>query len=333
MTYNKKTARKHLRNKEFSDALEYINLAIQEDENDGGAYLLRYLARHELTTTAEFLQTPEIKDDPDYIMAFSTADTEKTAKEFLLGSMSNEGIYKLAKEAYEHKDYVKALQWYSEIHPLYDSGEKISDIMERINEGRKDARKNFSPSDYLHKRLKEMCPEKYKKYATLEAKAHTPEYTEGVFFFICTVLMVICSVAMIFDSNVNNSAIYVIWGIALSVVVHKHFDWEFGIIKSVGATFLMCAAPLFLNMLCDELLHFSELSFIITALTSAIIFFMTLRRDIRYHNGKKYQKQLDEFSKTAFEEEIKTVKKEIIDKYSNQWGYDLAKEKADKVKL
>lgn len=332
MSNDKNAARKHLRRGEFAEALEYANAAVQADQNDGGAYLLRFLARNGIKTTKEIEMTPQLEEDTDYKAAFS-ADTNTTAQEFILAALTDEDIHALAQKAYEKKDYISALEYYTELLPLHDSAAKVGEISGLLADGRKKARKNFSASDYLHKRLKELCPEKYKKYKQLAEKAYAPAYSYGVFYFICTVLMLICSVYMCFDPLVTNSAIYVIWGIALSVVVHKSFDWDFSFFKSIGGTFLMCASPLFLYMVCDELLNFGQLSFIVVALISAIVFITTLRRDIRCRKIDTYAKQLNEYEKTAFEEEIKIVKKEIVDKFGPQWGYDLAQKKANEVKL
>ena len=171
-----------------------------------------------------------------------------------------------------------------------------------------------SPEKYAANALKARDPVKYRKYAAL--KNRSGGYTDGPLHFIATLAALVVSVLMFFDLSLDSPALYVIWGIAASVALHKKFMWDFGIMRSIGGTFLLAAAPALLTEFADSMFDAPELGPIITIIVTLTEFIPTLVRNIKYMNNSKAGKQAVSLKTTFVEPTLNKTRRAIVDKYA-----------------
>ena len=171
-----------------------------------------------------------------------------------------------------------------------------------------------SPRKYAVSVLEKADSDKYHKYLSLaNAKGG---YTDGVLHFIAVLIATVLSVFMLFDPHLDIPALYVIWGICASVALHKKFLWDFGFIKSIGGTFLLCLIPVLLTAFSDEVLDADGLGAIITIVVTLIEFIPTLIRNIKYMNHSKAGKKAVALRTQFIEPTLGKARRELVEKYA-----------------
>lgn len=171
-----------------------------------------------------------------------------------------------------------------------------------------------SPRQYAISVLEKADSDKYHKYLSLaNAKGG---YTDGVLHFIAVLIATVLSVFMLFDPHLDIPALYVIWGICASVALHKKFLWDFGFIKSIGGTFLLCLIPVMLAAFSDEVLDADGLGAIITIVVTLIEFIPTLIRNIKYMNHSKAGKKAVALRTQFIEPTLGEARRELVEKYA-----------------
>lgn len=171
-----------------------------------------------------------------------------------------------------------------------------------------------SPRKYAISVLEKADSDKYHKYLSLaNAKGG---YTDGVLHFIAVLIATVLSVFMLFDPHLDIPALYVIWGICASVALHKKFLWDFGFIKSIGGTFLLCLIPVLLAAFSDEVLDADGLGAIITIVVTLIEFIPTLIRNIKYMNHSKAGKKAVALRTQFIEPTLGEARRELVEKYA-----------------
>ncbi len=171
-----------------------------------------------------------------------------------------------------------------------------------------------SPRKYAISVLEKADSDKYHKYLSLaNAKGG---YTDGVLHFIAVLIATVLSVFMLFDPHLDIPALYVIWGICASVALHKKFLWDFGFIKSIGGTFLLCLIPVMLAAFSDEVLDTDGLGAIITIVVTLIEFIPTLIRNIKYMNHSKAGKKAVALRTQFIEPTLGEARRELVEKYA-----------------
>ncbi len=121
---------------------------------------------------------------------------------------------------------------------------------------------------------------------------------------------------MFFDPNLDIPALYVIWGICASIALHKKYMWDFGIVKSIGGTFLLCAAPALVTAFADEVLDANGLGAILTIAVTLLEFIPTLIRNVKYMNNSKAGKKAIALKTQFVEPTLNKARKQIIEKYA-----------------
>lgn len=171
-----------------------------------------------------------------------------------------------------------------------------------------------SPRKYAASVLEKADSDKYHKYLSLaNAKGG---YTDGVLHFIAVLIATVSSVFMLFDPHLDIPALYVIWGICASVALHKKFLWDFGFIKSIGGTFLLCLIPVLLIAFSDEVLDADGLGAIITIVVTLIEFIPTVIRNIKYMNHSKAGKKAVALRTQFIEPTLDKARRELVEKYA-----------------
>ena len=171
-----------------------------------------------------------------------------------------------------------------------------------------------SPRKYAISVLEKADSDKYHKYLSL-ANAEGG-YTDGVLHFIAVLIATVLSVFMLFDPHLDIPALYVIWGICASIALHKKFLWDFGFIKSIGGTFLLCLIPVLLAAFCDEVLDADGLGAIITIVVTLIEFIPTLIRNIKYMNHSRAGKKAVALRTQFIEPTLGEARRELVEKYA-----------------
>ena len=188
-----------------------------------------------------------------------------------------------------------------------------------------------SPRKYAVSVLEKADSDKYHKYLSLaNAKGG---YTDGVLHFIAVLIATVLSVFMLFDPHLDIPALYVIWGICASVALHKKFLWDFGFIKSIGGTFLLCLIPVLLTAFSDEVLDADGLGAIITIVVTLIEFIPTLIRNIKYMNHSKAGKKAVALRTQFVEPTLNAARRKLVDKYAPLTDRSTATAWANTIKL
>ena len=188
-----------------------------------------------------------------------------------------------------------------------------------------------SPRKYAVSVLEKADSDKYHKYLSLaNAKG---DYTDGVLHFIAVLIATVLSVFMLFDPHLDIPALYVIWGICASVALHNKFLWDFGFIKSIGGTFLLCLIPVLLTAFSDEVLDADGLGAIITIVVTLIEFIPTLIRNIKYMNHSKAGKKAVALRTQFIEPTLGKARRELVEKYAPLTDRSTATAWANTIKL
>lgn len=188
-----------------------------------------------------------------------------------------------------------------------------------------------SPRKYAVSVLEKADSDKYHKYLSLaNAKGG---YTDGVLHFIAVLIATVLSGFMLFDPHLDIPALYVIWGICASVALHKKFFWDFGFIKSIGATFLLCLIPVLITAFSDEVLDADGLGAIITIVITLIEFIPTLIRNIKYMNHSKAGKKAVALRTQFIEPTLGKARRQLVEKYAPLTDRATATAWANTIKL
>lgn len=171
-----------------------------------------------------------------------------------------------------------------------------------------------SPKKYAAEVLKAADSAKYRKYMSLSNRSGG--YTDGALHFIAVLIATVSSGFMLFDPHLDIPALYVIWGICASVALHKKFLWDFGFIKSIGGTFLLCLIPVLLTAFSDEVLDADGLGAIITIVITLIEFIPTLIRNIKYMNHSKAGKKAVALRTQFIEPTLGNARRQLVEKYA-----------------
>ena len=219
-----------------------------------------------------------------------------------------------ANVALKKDDFALALEYLN--YALFDDGcyEEYKKVKKYEQVYAKFKSEIGSPEKYAANALKEGDPVKYRKYIAL--KNRSGGYTDGVLHFIATILALVVSILMFFDLSLDNPALYVIWGITASIALHKRCMWDFGIIKSIGGTFLLALAPALITEFTDSMFDAPELGPIITLVATLAEFIPALIRNIKYMNNSKAGKKAVELKTTFAEPTLNKVRNAIADKYA-----------------
>ena len=171
-----------------------------------------------------------------------------------------------------------------------------------------------SPKKYAEEVLKKADIKKYHEYIRLVNTRSG--YTDGALHFIAALIATVTSVFMLFDPHLDIPALYVIWGICASIALHKKFLWDFGFIKSIGGTFLLCLIPVLLAVFADEVLDMNGLGAIITIAVTLIEFIPTLIRDIKYIKNANAGKKAVMLRTQFIEPTLGQARRELVEKYA-----------------
>ena len=231
-------------------------------------------------------------------------DLQRTAETALLASK----VY-LKKNAFD--EALKCLDYALFDDDCYAEYEKVEGYKKTYFRFQKEI---GSPRKYAVSVLEKADSDKYHKYLSLaNAKGG---YTDGVLHFIAVLIATVLSVFMLFDPHLDIPALYVIWGICASVALHKKFLWDFGFIKSIGGTFLLCLIPVLLTAFSDEVLDADGLGAIITIVVTLIEFIPTLIRNIKYMNHSKAGKKAVALRTQFIEPTLGKARRELVEKYA-----------------
>lgn len=188
-----------------------------------------------------------------------------------------------------------------------------------------------SPHKYAVSVLEKADSDKYHEYLSLaNAKGG---YTDGALHFIAVLIAAVTSVFMLFDPHLDIPALYVIWGICASIALHKKFLWDFGFIKSIGGTFLLCLIPVLLTAFSDEVLDADGLGAIITVVVTLIEFIPTLIRNIKYMNHSKAGKKAVALRTQFIEPTLGKARRQLVEKYAPLTDRETATAWANIIKL
>ena len=230
--------------------------------------------------------------------------------------------------------YDEAKDYLMEIGDVNGNAEKIYRI-EDYKKAKAEFREEFKDVQ-LHacKICKEADPVNYKRYMDLKTKHDRGTgYSEGKAYAVSLFIAVVAAFFMLFDRHVNNSAIYIAWGVAVSVALHKRFFWDFTLFKSIGGTFLLCAAPLAVYALCDELFGSSVLGAFIVFAGTALAFVLNLIRDIRYNKNQNTSKEAEKIKAKYLDPVLEAERKRIIEKYEPETDKETAYWWAQRIDL
>lgn len=226
--------------------------------------------------------------------------------------------YKQAENAFSGGDYKNAVAYFTEARGFADSSQKLEQAKQALQ-----VRKSFEAevgkeSTYIERQLQTRYPAELKQYRHMEQTANRPSWCHGVGYLIAAALMVVSAVAMCFDTNANNSFIYLLFGVCWAFVIHKVFDWDFHLFKSGLTGFLCAAAPFVLRWLSDSLFDTEDPAFYVAVGIGGIIFLRALLQQFWYIQGKKAQKQKVQFKLTVIDPKINEIRKALVEKYSAQ---------------
>lgn len=143
----------------------------------------------------------------------------------------------------------------------------------------------------------------------------------------------VVSCLMLFDPDLDIPALYVIWGICAYIALHKKFMWDFGIMRSIGSTFLLCAVPALITEFADEVLDANGLGAIITIVVTLIEFIPTLVRNIKYMNNSKAGKKAVALKTQFVEPTLNKARRQIAEKYAPLTDRATATTWANTIKL
>ncbi|MBE7056763.1 MAG: hypothetical protein E7388_04900 [Ruminococcaceae bacterium] len=210
----------------------------------------------------------------------------------------------------------------------YEEYKKVKNYEQVFGEFQKEI---GAPQKYAAKVLKEADSDKYNAYMKLSNSSGG--YTEGVLHFIAVLIALSVSVFMFFDPDLDLPALYVIWGVCASVALHRKYMWDFGIIKSIGGTFLLCAAPAIITAFAYEVLDANGLGALITTIVTLIEFIPTLIRNIKYMKKSGANKKAAALRTGFVEPTLKKARRQIIEKYSALTDVQTATSWANRIKL
>ena len=313
------------------DSCEYCNTVMKYSNSDRKTKVL-YIAIKvgKFHSTADYILSfkrsaeKHIKDKEykSAIANFLVANEKKLAVDTALTASKAALKKNCFDEALEYLDYVLFDD------ECYEEYEKVKRYKKAFAKFQKEI---GSPKDYALNALKEADNAKYLKYLSLSNRSGG--YTDGVLHFISVLIALIVSVLMLFDPSLNIPALYVIWGICASIALHKKYLWDFGVFKSIGGTFLLCAAPALITAFADEILDANSLGAIITIVVTLIEFIPTLIRNIKYINNSKAGKKAVALRTQFVEPTINKARKQLIEKYSALTDRSTATAWANTIKL
>ncbi len=249
----------------------------------------------------------------------------KTLEKRLNGyEKAKEMRYKQGENAYASCDYENAVRYFKEAAGCADSRQKLQLATQAL-----EVRKAFDAEignqyTYIDKRMQALYPAEIKQYRKLEKTVNRASWCHGIGYLIAAMLMILASAAMCVDVNGNNSFIYLLFGVCWAFVIHKVFDWDFGLIKSCLTAFLCAAAPFALRFLSDSLFETETPGFFIVVCFSSIVFLRGLLQQIHYIRAKKMQKQKVQYRLTVIDPKINAIRKELVEKYSAQVDRSIA---------
>lgn len=346
-----------LEKKEYDKAEDLACKLIQKFPEDGFGHLLRLLAYARVSDPSqlpeEILTDP---DNPLFQNAFKYGDKEvqnmllaakanfttnkvlKAAQEAeqtgryddaydyykALGAHHNghqktkEIRYKQAENAFSGGDYQKAVAYFTEARGFADSSQKLELAKQTLQVRKAFEAEVGKESTYIERQMQSLYPAQLRAYRQMEKTANRASWCHGVAYLIAAALMVVSAVAMYFDTNANNSFIYLLFGVCWAFVIHKVFDWDFHLIKSGLTGFLCAAAPFVLRWLSDSLFDTEDPAFYIAVGIGGIIFLRAVLQQINYIRGKKVQKQKVQYKITVIDPKINEIRKALVEKYSTQ---------------
>lgn len=226
--------------------------------------------------------------------------------------------YKQAENAFSGGDYKKAVAYFTESRGFADSSQKLELAQQALQVRNAFEAEVGKESTYIERQLQSLYPTELRTYRQMEKTANRASWCHGVGYLIAAALMVIAAVAMCFDTNANNSFIYLLFGICWAYVIHKVFDWDFHLLKSGLTAFLCAAAPFALRWLSDSLFDTEDPAFYIAAGIGGIIFLRALLQQFAYIRGKKVQKQKVQYKIAVIDPKIKKIREALVEKYSDQ---------------
>ncbi len=286
-----------------NEVLKYSNSARKKDAQ----YV--FVREGKIRTTSDYIPIAEKylkeKDYKKAIENFKKANEEKRVAEVALTS---------AKASLKKNDFSEALQYLN--YALFDDDcyEEYKKVKKYQQIFAKFQKEIGSPKKYAENVLKKEDGAKYRKYISLVNRSGG--YTDGIVHFIAVFVAFIVSVLMFFDPDLDIPALYVIWGICASVALHRKNMWDFGIMRSIGGTFLLCAAPALVTEFAYEILDANGLGAIITVAVTLIEFIPTLIRNIKYMNNSNTGKKAVALRTEFVEPTLNKSRKQIIEKYT-----------------
>lgn len=268
-----------------------------------------------------FMRAGKIHTTSQYIPmaenSLKDKDYESALKYFKLAnetSRVSDTALTAAKDALRKDNFAKALEYLD--YALFDDDcyEEYKKVKKYEQIYTKFKSEVGNPKEYAANALKSSDIAKYRKYAAL--KNRSGGYTDGPLHFIATLTALVVSILMFFDLSLDSPALYVIWGIAASVALHKKYMWDFGIIKSIGGTFLLALAPALITEFADSMFDAPELGPIITVIVTLTEFIPTLVRNIKYMNNSKAGKRAVDLKTTFVEPTLNKTRRAIVNKYT-----------------
>ena len=279
-----------------------------------------------LRTTSDYIPMAErhlkAKDYKNAIIHFKLANEKARVAETALTA---------AKLALKKNDFDLALEYLNyalfndECYEEYKKVKKYEHIFAKFQQ------EIGSPKKYAAEILKKADAAKYRKYVSLSNRSGG--YTDGILHFIAVCVALIVSFFMFFDPKLDIPALYAIWGICTSVALHRKFLWDFGFIKSIGGTFLLCLIPVLLTAFSDEVLDADGLGAIITIVITLIEFIPTLVRNIKYVNNTSSGKKAVALRTQFVEPTLNAARRKLVDKYAPLTDRSTATAWANTIKL
>lgn len=226
---------------------------------------------------------------------------------------------KLYEEAFEKDDYDTALRFYEKLVETYDDLEFYLKLNEYSG-----ARKEFQAetgtiSEHAEKICQQQAGEQYREYIREYTRFDNCGYFYGVPFVITCVVVLLCSIAMLFDRQVQSQILYIGWGVGVSVALHILIMMDFRFIRSCVMTALLCAIPMLLYTVLESQLAGA----IVVFLLSGLLFAFAVRQVVLNIIGSRALKRAGDIRWKYLKPIVEAERARLCEKYEPRVGAEI----------
>lgn len=226
---------------------------------------------------------------------------------------------KLYEEAFGKDDYDTALRFYEKLIETRDD----LDFCLKLGEYAA-ARTEFQAEvGTLSKHAEKICRQKagaqYREYLSEYTRFDNCGYFYGVPFVITCVIVLLCSIGMLFDRHVQSQILYIGWGVAVSVALHILIMMDFHFIRSCVMTALLCVVPLLLYTVLESQLAGA----IIVVLLSGLLFAFAVRQVVLNVIGSRALKRAGDIRWKYLKPIVEAERARLCEKYEPRVGAEI----------